>query len=135
MFTRAHKRFVASLLALGFLFSQFAVVAYACSAAFDTVAAAAEDATSTFIPCEEMNMEEMIQTDEPLRCLEHCKYGQQNFNSIAPVDIPQGTAVMLFELPLPTQSSISTAAFVQPALLAHTTSPPPFAARSLRLRI
>lgn len=135
MFTRTRRCFVASLLVLGFLCSQFAVAAYACSETLGTVAAIAADETSAFVACEQMHMGEGAQTDDPLRCLAHCQYGQQNLNSISPVDIPQMAMVVLFELPPPTERSISTVAFTQPTLLAHSTSPPAYAARSRRLRI
>jgi hypothetical protein len=132
MFTCLRKGYISSLLILGLLFSQFVVAAYACAKLEGTGAASVSEVADA-VPCDQMNMEDVVQADEPVRCLEHCKYGQQNVNFTAPADIPTGVMVALFEAP-PLVVAEPPAMLVQATLLARATAPPEYA-RSQRLRL
>ena len=132
MFTRIRRRFLSSLLILGLAFSQFAVAAYAC-AKLESASRPSVQESQGLVPCEEMVMEDVVRADEPLRCLEHCKYGQQTVNPIVPADIPAGVMVAFFEAP-PLVAAEPRPTLVQPTLLARTTAPPEYA-RSQRLRL
>ena len=132
MFTRVRKRYISSLLILGLAFAQVVVAAYAC-AKLEAEGAASVQVVAETMPCDQMNMEDVVQADEPVRCLEHCKYGQQNVNFTAPADFPTGVMVALFEAP-PLVVAEPPAVLVQTSLLARATAPPEYA-RSQRLRI
>ena len=132
MFTRLRQRHVSLLLVLGLVFSQLMVAAYACSK-LDGGAVVQVQAVTEVVPCDQMNMDEVAQADEPLRCLEHCKYGQQNVGSAVPADLPAGVLLALFEAP-PLIVTEPPAPLVQASLLARATAPPQYA-RSQRLRL
>ena len=132
MFTRLRKRYLSSLLVFGLLFSQLVVAAYAC-AKLEGDGMASAQGVAEVVPCDQMNMEEVAQTDEPLRCLGHCKYGQENVGSAVPADLPAGVLLALFEAP-PLIVPEPPAPLVQASLLARATAPPEYA-RSQRLRL
>lgn len=132
MFMRKRRRTVSLLLVLGLLFSQLAVAAYACTT-HGPADQSIEEAVADTVPCDQMDMSAVLAHDDPLRCLEHCKHGQQHMSSMAPVDLSVGLMVAPFDLPPPT-SAESAFVVVQHTLLSRSTSPPAYA-RSQRLRI
>ena len=132
MFTRLRKRYLSSLLVFGLVFSQLVVAAYAC-AKLEGDAMASVQGVAEVVPCDQMNMEEVAKADEPLRCLGHCKYGQENVGSAVPADLPAGVLFVLFEAP-PLVDAEPPAPLVQASLLARATAPPEYA-RSQRLRL
>jgi hypothetical protein len=115
------RRLVATLVILPLLFAQFAVAGYRC-------------AGMTAAPCEQMDMRDAEQGDEPLLCAEHCRFGQQSVNAVlAGADFAAALPVLLFALP-EIVAALPAASHVQPALLAHAIAPPEYA-RTRRLRL